>query len=54
MFKKVKTGKPKSQLVEILERLAKNKLAMLGLIIIILMTLAAIFAPFIAPYDYAQ
>lgn len=54
MFKKVKTGKPKSQLVEILERLAKNKLAMLGLIIIILMTLAAIFAPFIAPYNYAQ
>lgn len=54
MFKKVKTGKPKSQLVEILERLAKNKLAMLGLIIIILMTLAAIFAPFITPYNYAQ
>lgn len=44
--------KHKSQFVEVLERLAKNKLAMLGLVIIILMVGAAIAAPLIAPYDY--
>lgn len=31
-------------------RLRKNKLAMIGLVIIIIMTLAAIFAPFLTPY----
>ncbi|WP_394926444.1 ABC transporter permease [uncultured Robinsoniella sp.] len=54
MLNKKGTEKPKSPILEILERLAKNKLAMLGLIVIILMTLAAIFAPLIAPYNYAQ
>lgn len=49
---KTRTNKPKSQAVEVMKRLAKNKLAMLGLIIIILMVLMAIFAPFIAPYSY--
>lgn len=34
-------------------RLKKNKLAMTGLIILILLTLFAIFAPFISSYDYA-
>lgn len=32
-------------------RLKKNRLAMLGLFIILLMTVLAIFAPLIAPYD---
>ena len=33
------------------KRLVRNKLAMLGLAIVIIMALIAIFAPFIAPYD---
>lgn len=44
--------KHKAQIIEIMQRLAKNKLAMLGLIIIILLALLAAFAPLIAPYDY--
>ena len=32
-------------------RLRKNRLAMLGLFIIVFMTVLAIFAPYIAPYD---
>lgn len=35
-------------------RLRKNKLAVAGLIVIILLLLIAIFAQFIAPYDYAE
>lgn len=35
-------------------RLRKNKLAVVGLAVIILLILVAIFAPFIAPYDYAE
>lgn len=42
----------KSQFAEIMQRLAKNKLAMAGLVIIVLLTLLAVFAPLIAPYDY--
>ncbi len=36
------------------ERLARNRLAMIGLIVIILNILMAIFAPVIAPHDYAD
>lgn len=36
----------------ILKRLAKNKLAMTGGIIFLILCLMAIFAPLIAPYDY--
>lgn len=39
---------------EIWQRLSKNKLAILGLIIIIVMILIAIFADFIAPYGYDE
>ena len=39
---------------EIWQRLSKNKLAILGLIIIIAMILIAIFADFIAPYGYDE
>ena len=35
-------------------RLRRNRLAMVGLIIIALLIFCAIFADFIAPYDYAQ
>lgn len=37
----------------IIIRLWRNKLAVFGLIIIAILVLTALFAPFIAPYDYA-
>ncbi len=39
---------------EALKRLRKNKTAMAGLIIILIMFLVAIFAPVIAPYTYTE
>ncbi|MCR5278607.1 MAG: ABC transporter permease [Lachnospiraceae bacterium] len=52
----MKNGKLKkqSQLLEILKRLAKNKAAMVGLFIIIVMAVIAAFAPLIAPYRYDE
>ena len=50
---KTSKRKHKSQLAEVMHRLAKNKLAMLGLIVIVLMILLAVAAPIVAPYDYA-
>ena len=44
--------KKKSHTREILHRLFKNKLAVAGLGVIILLVLAAIFAPLLAPYAY--
>ena len=35
-------------------RLKKDKLAMLGIAIVVLMTLAAIFVPMLSPYTYDQ
>lgn len=46
--------KKRSQFWDIWRRLRRNKLAMLGLIIVLILVLSAIFANFIAPYDYAQ
>lgn len=46
--------KRQTQLGEVWTRLKKNKLAMTGVLIIIIMTIIAIFADFIAPYDYAE
>jgi len=39
---------------QIFHRLLKNKLATAGLVIMILVILIAIFAPYIAPYHYAE
>ena len=52
----MKNGKLKkqSQLLEILKRLTRNKAAMVGLVIIVIMALIAVFAPWIAPYSYEQ
>ena len=44
----------KSQFGLILKRLARNKLAILGMVFVIIVVLAAIFADVIAPYDYAK
>ncbi len=47
-----KKAKKKSELMRILRQLAKNKLAVLGLIIMIIEILLALLAPKIIPYDY--
>lgn len=49
----MKANKKKSQIKEVLKRLAKNRLGMVGLIVIIIMVCLALLAPVIAPYDYA-
>ena len=48
MQKKVKS---RSQVVTVLKSLSRNKMAILGLVILILLAPMAIFAPYIAPYD---
>ncbi len=45
--------KKQRQSVEILKRLEKNKMAMLGVIVILLMLILSLLAPLIAPYDPA-
>lgn len=44
--------KKRSQWRDVWKRLRRNKLAMIGMVIAILLILMAIFADFIAPYDY--
>ena len=44
--------KKQSQSREVWRRLRKNKLAMVGLIVAVLLILSAIFAPWLTPYDY--
>jgi peptide/nickel transport system permease protein len=46
--------KKQSQFLIVLKRLSRNKMAMLGLIVITLMTLASVFASLLAPYGYEQ
>lgn len=46
-----KKKKKDTQLRQILRRLTKSRTAMLGLIILIIVVLACVFAPLIAPYD---
>lgn len=46
--------KRRSQVGEIWRRLCKSKPAMISLAFIIFLILCAVFAPFIAPYDYAK
>ncbi len=44
--------KKRSQWRDVWKRLRRNKLAMVGMVIVILLILMAVFADFIAPYDY--
>ena len=48
----VETLRKSSQWKDVWIRLRRNKLAMVGMVIAVLLALMAIFAPFIAPYDY--
>lgn len=52
MAKNKKMPKQQGPVMEILERFTRNKLAMLGLIILILLILSAVFADVLAPYGY--
>lgn len=45
--------KKRSQLRDILRRLRRNKLAMIGMVFVLILTLCAVFADVVAPYDYA-
>lgn len=51
---KVVKRKKTSQLMEVWKRLKRNKLALAGLFVIIILILVAVFADFIAPYPYAE
>ena len=44
----------RSQLRDTWRRLRRNKLAMVGLVLVLILVLAAVFADFVAPYDPAQ
>ena len=46
------TGKKKTRFQIVWKRLKKNKMAMIGLYVIILMIFIAMIAPYIAPYEY--
>ncbi len=48
------TPKKKSQVIEILKRMAYSKATIICTIIVALFVLIAILAPIIAPYDYAE
>ena len=51
---KQKKRKKKSQVRAIFERIATNKLAMAGLVVLGILALVAIFAPLIAPYSVIE
>ncbi|MBE6016292.1 MAG: ABC transporter permease [Lachnospiraceae bacterium] len=46
--------KKQNQFVETFKRLCRNKTALIGLIIVVIYILVAIFAQVLTPYDYAQ
>lgn len=57
-MKKNSAKKPKekkaSQFSEVMGRLRRNKLAMISLAVVLVIILAAVFADYVAPYDYAK
>lgn len=48
------TPKKQNQVIEIIKRMAYSKATIVCTVIVLLFVLIAIFAPFIAPYDYAE
>lgn len=53
-IKRTEKQKNHSQWGDAWKRLRRNKLAMVGMIVVIVLVFAAVFADFVAPYDYAQ
>ena len=49
---KLNPTRKRSQWRDVWKRLRRNKLAMVGMVIVLLLILMAVFADFIAPYDY--
>ena len=47
-------AKKNSELLRVLRQMAKNKAAMVGLVIFVIEVIVAILAPLIAPYDYSD
>ncbi len=54
MIEKKKRAKKQSEFLRVMKQLSKNKIAMLGLILLVLECLLAALAPYIAPYHYAE
>ncbi len=46
--------KKRSQFKDIWKRLRRNKLAMIGMVLVVILIFAAVFADFIAPYEYSR
>lgn len=53
MYEETESLKRRSQVRDIWHRLCRNKLAMVGMFIVIFLVLVSVFADVIAPYDYA-
>ncbi len=51
---KVKIKKKESPMQAVFKRLRKNHLAMFGFFVLLALIFLAVFAPWIAPYDYAE
>jgi len=51
---KPESGKNNSTFKIVVRQFCRNKMAVIGLIIVVLMILMAIFAPVLSPYDYAM
>lgn len=54
MAEKAKAKKKNTPMKEVWRRLKRNHMAMVGLVIMVIVILVAIFAPVISPYDYAE
>lgn len=52
--KRIEKQKNHTQWGDAWKRLRRNKLAMVGMIVVIILVFAAVFADVVAPYDYAQ
>ena len=49
-----KKPRKNSEFLRVMKQLSRNKMAVVGLIILVIEIILAILAPVIAPYDYTQ
>lgn len=49
-----KSAKKKSEFIRVMRQLSKNKLAMLGLAVLLIEIILALLSPWIIPYDYTE